>query len=100
MSWAQAATSATQPSLLWMKVNSRQESVAVTDGSDEMPSTTSRHVEMAPVWPRGMRGNDLHFTNDYDNCDDDGKEYNSDDNTDKENTNINNNYDNIGGEAR
>ena len=39
---------ATHPSLLWMKVNSLQERVAVTEGSDDMPRTTKRHVDTAP----------------------------------------------------
>lgn len=39
---------ATHPSLLCTKMNSRQDSVAVTEGRDVIPSTTSRHSAMAP----------------------------------------------------
>ena len=43
-----AVIRATHPNLLWIKVNSRHDKVAVTDGKDDIPKTTSKNVATAP----------------------------------------------------
>ena len=44
MSCKLAMTKVIHPSLLCMKVNSFQDKVAVTEGNDEIPNTTVRHM--------------------------------------------------------
>ena len=43
-----AKSRASQPSLLWMKVNSRQVRLEPTDGKDEMPNNAVNSIDMVP----------------------------------------------------